>query len=179
MKPFKLINRATIIVCFMSSQAFADACDYRPSLYIGEGATSLMAGVTTATAAGGATLKAAGIYTLTHSVTGATMVGSTAAGASAAGTVGIIGGTSGVIGSAVAIITAPVTITAAAVTAVGVGAYEGVCYFQDGRITDVDEVRKIMLQIANHDETFSADDSNIYVQNEDGSTDTQYLMENL
>ena len=138
-----------------------------------------MAGLTATAAAGGATANSLGIYTLTHSVSGLTMVGSTAAGSSAAGTVGIVGGTSGFIGSAVAFATAPVTITVTAVTAVGVATYEGVCYFQDERITDVGIVGKIMHRVADHDETLRVDDKYIYLRNEDGSSETRYLIDNL
>ncbi|RID93352.1 hypothetical protein D2N39_00005 [Gemmobacter lutimaris] len=85
-------------------------------------------------------MTAAGYYTLVHATTGATMLGSTAAGASAAGTVGIIAGTGGGIGAVAAFITAPATIVVAGVAAVGTGGFEVVCYFKDERITDYDEV---------------------------------------
>lgn len=43
----------------------------------------------------GTTAKSLGLYTITHAVTGATMLGSTLGGASGAGTIGIMGKTSG------------------------------------------------------------------------------------
>ena len=49
-------------------------------------------------AAAGVGMKAAGFYTLKHSVTGATMLASKLAGSSAAGTIGIIAGTGKGIG---------------------------------------------------------------------------------
>ena len=60
---------------------------------------------------------------MSHSVTGATMLGSTLGGASGAGTVGIIGGTAGVIGTGAAILMSPLFIGAA-----GTAAVMGVCY---------------------------------------------------
>lgn len=124
------------------STAFAEVCDYRPSQLIGGAATTAAVAAGGATAAAGTAANIAGYYTLVHATSGATMLASTAAGASAAGTVGIIGGTGAGIGAAAAVITAPATIIAAAVVAVGTGTLEGVCYFKDERITDYDEVAK-------------------------------------
>ena len=76
------------------------------------------------------------------------MIGGTWAGASAAGTAGIIGGTAGVLGTVAAVVTAPVTIAVAGATAVSVGAFEGVCYFSDTRITSYDEVAAVVADIA-------------------------------
>ena len=56
------------------------------------------------------------------------MLGSTAAGASAAGTTGIIAGTAGFFGTIGAALLSPFVIIPAAVAAVGIGAYEGLCY---------------------------------------------------
>lgn len=116
------------IAGFMSYPAIADVCDHTPSKLIGFSATGVGAIGAGATAAAGIGMKAAGFYTLTHAVTGATMLGSTAAGASAAGTVGIMGGTAGAIGTVSAVLMSPFVIVPAAVTAVGVGLYEGGCY---------------------------------------------------
>lgn len=130
------------------SYAKAGACDYRPSNLIG----GLGAGATAATggaiAAVGAGAKAAGFYTLTHAVTGATMLGSTAGGASAAGTVGIMGGTGGAIGGVAAVIMAPATIIAGAVIGAGVMAYEGACYFTVERVDDPKIIREIVENLA-------------------------------
>lgn len=111
------------------------ACGYRPSNLIGDmGSGALAAG--TATAAAGVGAKAAGFYTLTNAVTGATMLGSTAGGVLGAGTVGIMGGTSGAIGTIGAVIMAPTTIIAGAIAGAGTLALEGACYFGVERLED-------------------------------------------
>ncbi|RMF42328.1 MAG: hypothetical protein D6751_12260 [Deltaproteobacteria bacterium] len=56
------------------------------------------------------------------------MLGSTAGGASAAGTVGIMGGTAGAGAAVMGVVLNPFVWIPAAVTAVGVGALEGGCY---------------------------------------------------
>jgi len=106
----------------------AGPCDYSPSKLIGAGATGVSAAIAGATAAAGASLKAAGFYTITHAVTGATMLASTAGGASAAGTVGILGGTAGAIGTAGAVLMSPFVIIPGVIVAGGVATYEGACY---------------------------------------------------
>ncbi len=108
--------------------AHAGPCAYTPSKLIGSGVTGASAALAGATAAIGVGLKAAGFYTITHAVTGATMLASTAGGASAAGTVGIMGGTAGVIGTAGAALMSPFVIIPGAIIAGGVAAYEGGCY---------------------------------------------------
>ncbi|AML52563.1 hypothetical protein [Falsihalocynthiibacter arcticus] len=75
------------------------------------------------------------------------MLGSTLAGASGAGTVGIIGG-SGFAAGVLAILTAPITLVVAAGTAVTVGGVEAGCYFVDERITEEEEVVAILRQAA-------------------------------
>ena len=120
-----------LIGTIISTAAGAEVCDYRPSNVIGGfGAGSVATGAGAA-AVTGAGLKAAGFYTLVHSVTGATMLGSAAGGASAAGTVGIMGGTAGAIGTAAGVLMSPFVIIPAAVVAGGVAAYEGGCYLAD------------------------------------------------
>lgn len=131
-----------------ANSASASTCDYRPSVLLGPAATATTAVVAGGGAAAGAGAKVVGVYTLVHASSGLTMVGGTWAGASAAGTAGILAGTGGVVGSVVAFITAPATIVAGAVTAIGVGAFEGACYFKDTRITDYDEVNAIVRDIA-------------------------------
>jgi hypothetical protein len=117
-----------VIVGMSSHAAFASVCDFRPSNYIGSGGTGAVAASSGAVAGAGATGYLAGLYTFTHAVTGATMLGSTAGGASAAGTVGIMGGTAGAGAAAVGLVLNPfVWVTAAAAT-VGIGALEGGCY---------------------------------------------------
>lgn len=127
----------------------ADLCAYRPSYLLGGlGTGAVVAGggatVATATAA-----NVAGVYTLVHSTSGLTMVGSTLAGTSAAGTIGIIGGTGGAIGTATAIVTAPGTIIAAAVAAVGTGGIEAYCYYGvDEKILEYEAVEAILIDVA-------------------------------
>lgn len=128
MKKFSFL---LVLTSFLAQAATAGICDYRPSSLIGGLTTAAVAGSTGAAAATGVSMKAAGLYTLTHATTGATMLGSTAAGASAAGTTGIIAGSAGFLGTAGAVLMSPFVIIPAAVTAVGVGAYEGVCYLSD------------------------------------------------
>jgi hypothetical protein len=88
-----------------------------------------------------------GLYFLPHATSGTLMLGSTLAGASAAGTIGIIGG-SGFAASVLAVLTAPFTIIAAAGTAVAIGALEAGCYFSDERITSEDQVLSLLRQVA-------------------------------
>ena len=104
----------------ISQSAIAEVCDYRPSKVVGAGVTAVI----------GAGMKAAGVYVFPHAA-GATMLGSTAAGASAAGTIGIIAGTGGVVGTTGAFIISPIVIGTAAIAAVGVAAWEGGCYLAD------------------------------------------------
>ena len=76
------------------------------------------------------------------------MLGSTAGGASAAGTVGIMGGTAGFLGTAAAAVMSPAVIVGTAIAAAGVGAYEGSCYWADERITDYDLVLALMQKLS-------------------------------
>lgn len=127
----KKIAVSVLLSSLFAQTAMAGVCDYRPSQLIGGAATGAVGGTAGTAAATGIGLKAAGIYTLTHATTGAAMLGSTAAGASAAGTTGIIAGSAGFLGTAGAVLMSPFVIIPAAVTAVGVGAYEGGCYLYD------------------------------------------------
>jgi hypothetical protein len=122
-----------LVVSFLSLPAAAEICDHTPSKLIGAGWTGSVATGAGATAAAGVGMKAAGFYTFTHAVTGATMLGSTAGGASAAGTVGIMGGTAGAIGTVSAALMSPFVIVPAALVAGGVGIYEGGCYLKEKR----------------------------------------------
>lgn len=144
----RISSAAIAASVLLSTSAIAAVCDYRPSQVLGGGGAAVVASSAGAAAAAGGAAKLAGVYTLVHATTGATMVGGTWAGASAAGTAGIIGGTAGVFGTVVAAITAPVTIIAAGVTAASVAAYEGACYFTDTRITDYKEVNAVVADIA-------------------------------
>lgn len=75
------------------------------------------------------------------------MLGSTAAGASAAGTVGIMGGTGAGIGAVASVLSAPVTIAAAGIAALAGIGMEGGCYFADERITDFHTVYKLVQEV--------------------------------
>lgn len=111
-----------------SQAAFADICDYKLSSLIGSGGTTAVAAGSGAVAGAGGAGTAAGLYTLTHAGSGAVMLGSTAGGASAAGTVGIMGGTAGAGAAVMGVVLNPFVWIPAAVTAVGVGALEGGCH---------------------------------------------------
>jgi hypothetical protein len=119
-----------------SAPALADVCDYRPSALI-NGAGAAVKNVDAADLGA----KAVSFYTLTHEVTGATMLGTSAAGASAAG------GTSGALGAMAAIVTAPATLIAVAVVGTGVVAYEGACYFTVERLKDPEAIRGILKNL--------------------------------
>lgn len=171
------------------SLAQAAICDYRPSQLIGGDGTGAVAAAGAGVAATGTVMKAAGFYTLVNATTGATMLGSVAAGASGAGTVGIIGGTAGVIGTIASIVMAPATIAATGVTAVVVGGYEGACYYLvDERITDYAEVDAIMQNLGQQadPEYFQYREANnaaknnalIWVKNDKGERD-EYEVRNL
>lgn len=131
-----------------STPAFTAVCDYRPSEIIGGNRTALTVASTGGVAATGAGANAVGVYTLVHATSGLTMVGGTWAGASAAGTAGIIGGTGGLIGSTVAIVTAPATIIVAGALGTTIAVIEGACYFTDTRITDYEEIDALLANIA-------------------------------
>jgi len=126
------------------------ACGYRPSNLIGGMGAGAAATAGTATAAAGIGAKAAGFYTLTHAVTGATMLGSTAGGASAAGTVGIMGGTAGAVGTIGAVLMAPATIIAGAVIGGGTAIFEGACYFAIDRLDDPELINAVLQNLALH-----------------------------
>lgn len=124
------------------------ACGYRPSNLIGGAGTGAAATAATATAAAGVGAKAAGFYTLTNAITGATMLGSTAGGVSGAGTVGIMGGTAGAVGTIGAILMAPATIIAGAVIGGGTAVFEGACYFAIDRLDDPELILAVVQNLA-------------------------------
>lgn len=130
-----------------TTQAEAAACDYT---------MSKLAGKTIAAAKGnnaGATLQSAGYYTLAHAGSGLTFLGTTSAGATVASN--LVGGASGLLGTVSAIVMAPATLVIGGIAIVGVGSFEGYCYFQVQRITDPYEVRKIVESVAEHDDSVS------------------------
>jgi hypothetical protein len=126
----KIIYILAILCSTAATQpVHADVCDYRPSKLLGNKVTATAGGATGATAATGTGMKTAGFYAITHSTSGAAMLGSTAAGSSAAGTVGIIKGSAGLIGTLGGALLSPFVIIPAAVAAVSIGAFEGTCYY--------------------------------------------------
>lgn len=112
---------AGLVFAVSATAASASACDWRPSQFFGS-ATATVTGGGAAALGGG--MKTAGFYTLVHSGSGLTMLGSTLSGASGAGTIGIIGGTGGLIGTVSAILMSPVTFFAGSLIVVGSGAGE-------------------------------------------------------
>ena len=141
-----------ILSLLISQQAVAGVCDYRPSNLLGGGLTGAGATAAGGVAAAGLGAKAAGFYTLTHAVTGATMLGSTAGGVSGAATVGIMGGTAGLVGTIGAIIMAPFTIVAGIVLGAGTAIYEGGCYFTVERVEDPKIIMAILDNLAKDSE---------------------------
>lgn len=145
---------ALLTIIAFSSQANAGVCNYRLSDLVRSGSSAtdksiaVAEGTVAAAGAAGLAFKAAGFYTIVNGITGAAMIGSTAAGTSAAGTMGILAGTSGALGTAGAIVSNPVTIAAAVVTVISASALEAGCYFTDERITDKDEVLAILKEVA-------------------------------
>ena len=177
----------TFYLTLLPAMSLAEACDYRPSALVGGGTASAVAVTGGAVSSAGVALPAAGFYTLTHATTGLTMLASTGGGASAAGTVGIIGGTGGLIGSAAAFLSAPVTVVVGAVAAVGIGGYEAICYFQDERVTDFDAVYSAVAEVALYanPEMFRLDTppeskeaARIFIRNGEGEFDV-YDVEDL
>lgn len=141
------LTATTILFTNLATWAQADVCDYRLSSLLGSKPTDgAVAGLV---AADGviASVQSSGFYLITNYTTGALMLGSTSAGTSAAGTVGIIGGASTVFGSTAAIASAPAWVIAAAAAAVGGLGMEGVCYLQDERITDFPTVYALVQQL--------------------------------
>jgi hypothetical protein len=125
----------------MATRADARVCDYRPSQVLRSGAATIAATGARETASG----LVQGVFTLTNSVTGASLLGVNAG----AGALGHVGGAASAIGNAAAgTLAAPGAAVAGAVAAVGLGAYEGLCFFRDERINDYDEVLEVMRAIA-------------------------------
>lgn len=134
-----------------TATAHADTCDYRPSRILGDTVSNAVVGggIAVSTTTGAA--SALGVYTLVNAGSGLTMLGSTLAGASGAGTIGIIAGTGGAIGTAGAIILNPFVWVPAAIIGVGGGGFEAACAFLvDERITEYDEVLAVMQSFATH-----------------------------
>ncbi|MBE9640761.1 hypothetical protein [Salipiger mangrovisoli] len=131
-----------------ATSSLSAICDYRLSKLISpSGAVVVIATGGTGTTAGPAAMALGGLYFFPHATSGALMLGSTLAGASGAGTIGIIGG-SGFAASVLAVLTAPITLILAAGTTVTVGGLEAGCYFVDERITENEEILKILRQLS-------------------------------
>lgn len=146
MKLMKELALAATLVVASVPAAQAGLCDYRVSSWIGAGGATAVMGASTTIAASDIGLKAAGYYLIPHSTSGAIMIGSTATGSSAAGTVGIIGGTEA-LGWAAAAVTSPEVIAAAGVAALVSSGIEGGCYFADERVTDFKTVHELMKRV--------------------------------
>ena len=134
-----------------TATARADTCDYRPSRILGDTVSTAVVGGGLAVSSTTGAASALGVYTLVNAGSGLTMLGSTLAGASGAGTIGIIAGTGGAIGTAGAIILNPFVWVPAAILGVGGGGFEAACAFLvDERITEYDEVLAVMQSFATH-----------------------------
>lgn len=130
------------------SGASASVCDYRLSqLANPKTATTVVAAGAGGATLGPATMALGGLYFFPHATSASLMLGSTLAGASGAGTIGIIGG-SGFAASVLAFLTAPLTLIVAAGTTITVGGLEAGCFFKDERITDEEEVLGILRTVA-------------------------------
>jgi len=143
----KLCLSAILSLVWVTS-ASSGVCDYRLSQLVSPAAATAVVTAGGAGASVGPTAMAVGgLYFFPHAAGGSLMLGSTLAGASGAGTVGIIGG-SGFAAGVLAVLTAPITLLTAAGTAVTVGGLEAGCYFVDERITEEEAVLAILRQVA-------------------------------
>jgi len=146
-----LLSSVILTTSIFASSASAETCDYRPSRILGgTGSTAVIGGGLIIASATG-TASALGLYTLVNAGSGLTMLGSTMAGASGAGTIGIIAGTGGAAGTAGAIILNPFVWVPAAIVGIGGGGFEAACAFLvDERITEYEDVLAIMRSFATH-----------------------------
>ena len=135
--------------------AQADMCDYSPSKLAGKMANTVGSSVVDAGRSIGNEVSETSYYSLIHAGSNLTMLGSSAAGSSATGAVGIVKGAVGALGTAGSVLLAPATIVVGAVTIIGVGAFEGTCYFKVDRITDPYEVRSVIEDVASRDEAIT------------------------
>lgn len=144
----RTLGLSAAISLVWASSSFAAICDYRLSqLASPTAATAVVTGGGAGATVGPATMVLGGLYFFPHATSGTLMLGSTLAGASGAGTVGIIGG-SGFAAGVLAFLTAPITLLVAGGTAITVGGLEAGCYFVDEQITDEEEVLVILRQVA-------------------------------
>lgn len=146
-----ILVAAMIGTCASAAPVYADKCDYRPSRILGDTGSNLAIGGALAVPSATGAATALGLYTLVNAGSGLTMLGSTMAGASGAGTIGIIAGTGGVLGTAGAVILNPFVWVPAAIVGVGGGGFEAVCAFLvDERITEYEKVLAVMKSFAEH-----------------------------
>ena len=144
----KTLSLSAVLSLIWATSSFSGVCDYRLSELANPKVTTVVvAGGGAGATAGPATMALGGLYFFPHATSGSLMLGSTLAGGSGAGTVGIIGG-SGFAASVLAFLTAPITLFLAAGTAVTVGGLEAGCYFVDERITEEREVVAILRKVA-------------------------------
>jgi hypothetical protein len=140
------------LALIVASPAVAGPCSYRPSELLRSGTEVATAPGVQETAGG----LVQGFFTLTNTATGASLLGGT----TATGALGQIGSAATAIGSGAATaLAAPGAAIAGAAAALGIGAYEGLCYFTDDRITEYDAVLAVMNGIA-----ASADPAFFYVE---------------
>ena len=146
MRSLKQFLSFSVLFTVLATSVDAGVCDYRLSSLIGPSNATGAIGSAVAVASSNVAMQVSGIYLITNATTGAAMLGSTAAGASAAGTVGILAGSGAGAGAILGAISAPVTvIVAAAASIVGLGV-EGGCYLSDERITDFSMVNSLVQQ---------------------------------
>ena len=142
------ISALALALSLTGSTVLAGVCDYRLSQMVNPAAATTVVAVGGAGATIGPGAMALGsLYFFPHAASGTVMLGSTLAGASGAGTIGIIGG-SGFAAGVLAVLTAPVTVVIAAGTAITVGGVEAGCYFVDERITKEEKVHAILRQVS-------------------------------
>ena len=142
------LGSGVILLIAGATSSYGGVCDYRLSQWANPAAATgaVVAGGAGSTV-GPAAMAVGGLYFFPHATSGTLMLGSTLAGASGAGTIGIIGG-SGFAASVLAVLTAPVTLAVGAGTAVTVGGLEAGCYFLDERITSEAEVLAVLRHVA-------------------------------
>lgn len=128
------------------SSVMAGPCDYRPTEVLGNAGAAVAAGGPGAVLAANGAMEIGQIYLIVHSTSGATMLGSTLAGSSAAGTLGILSGSGSGLGAVAAAVSAPAVVLASGVILVSGLGFEGVCYLSDERIEDFTTVYAILQQ---------------------------------
>lgn len=144
----KSISLSVGLSCLCVTSAYSGVCDYRLSQLVSpEAAVVTVAAGGAGSTVGPAAMALGGLYFFPHATSGTLMLGSTLAGASGAGTVGVIGG-SGFAAGVLAVLTAPITLIVAGGTVVTVGGLEAGCYLVDERITEEQEVLEILRRVA-------------------------------